>query len=270
MSDRYLQWSHLGWAAAGKPPYNREAPNLQQLRYYLVDTVGGQPVGIYGVRPVRGGASPSTHAYGAALDWRYQNVSNTDKWHDVANPLAVIEWLIANYAVLGVQMIVDYVRCRVWKADRLAWKQQTPSTHGMGQRWAQWLHIETTPKDYDNSISVALRPGLTPLGAPPAPAPAPRPTPAPTPGGTMLIAVDLPRLARGAEGLDVARLQGLILANDGPNVAVDGKFGATTDAAVRAIQAERKLTVDGLVGPQTWRSLLDAEGDTAGTAPVPA
>ena len=37
---------------------------------------------------------------------------------------------------------------------------------------------------------------------------------------------------------------------------VDGIFGARTDAAVRAFQDALGITVDGIVGPVTWRALV--------------
>jgi N-acetylmuramoyl-L-alanine amidase len=37
-----------------------------------------------------------------------------------------------------------------------------------------------------------------------------------------------------------------------------GGYGASTEATVRAFQQERGLLVDGLVGPQTWRELVEA------------
>lgn len=37
-----------------------------------------------------------------------------------------------------------------------------------------------------------------------------------------------------------------------------GRFGEATEAAVRAFQEERHLAVDGAVGPETWRTMVDA------------
>jgi len=41
---------------------------------------------------------------------------------------------------------------------------------------------------------------------------------------------------------------------------VDGIFGAGTEAAVRRLQHDRGLTVDGVVGPRTWDE-INALGD---------
>jgi peptidoglycan hydrolase-like protein with peptidoglycan-binding domain len=51
-------------------------------------------------------------------------------------------------------------------------------------------------------------------------------------------------------GTDVAALQTRL------GVSADGKFGPQTDAAVRIYQRQHGLTVDGIVGRQTWASLL--------------
>ena len=44
--------------------------------------------------------------------------------------------------------------------------------------------------------------------------------------------------------------------NLGSNNPIDGSFGSKTDAAVRAYQKSKGLTVDGIVGAKTWGSLL--------------
>jgi peptidoglycan hydrolase-like protein with peptidoglycan-binding domain len=49
-------------------------------------------------------------------------------------------------------------------------------------------------------------------------------------------------------------------------LVVDGLFGPRTAAAVWAFQQAHGLIVDGIVGPQTWHSLLEGTGTTP--APV--
>lgn len=65
---------------------------------------------------------------------------------------------------------------------------------------------------------------------------------------------DTPTLAFGASGPSVTALQqGLTRysATPGPG-PIDGKFGPETEAAVRDYQSGRGVTVDGVVGDQTW------------------
>ena len=42
-----------------------------------------------------------------------------------------------------------------------------------------------------------------------------------------------------------------------PGAGIDGAFGKMTDKAVRQFQKDEGLTVDGVVGPNTWNVLLD-------------
>lgn len=62
--------------------------------------------------------------------------------------------------------------------------------------------------------------------------------------------VALPLLRRGAQGESVKVLQKRL------NIEDDGRFGPGTEAAVRHYQAQHGLTVDGVVGNETWTSLL--------------
>ncbi|MEM1395725.1 MAG: peptidoglycan-binding domain-containing protein [Cyanobacteria bacterium P01_D01_bin.116] len=63
-----------------------------------------------------------------------------------------------------------------------------------------------------------------------------------------------PNLTFGNSGLSVRILQRLLLANGYP-IRVDGNFGALTEIAVKAFQTNRNLTIDGVVGQQTWSEL---------------
>lgn len=67
---------------------------------------------------------------------------------------------------------------------------------------------------------------------------------------------------KGSSGREVADIQGRLVAagfleqSTGESALVE--FGDVTDSAVRAFQQERGLIADGIVGPDTWRSLVEA------------
>jgi len=61
-------------------------------------------------------------------------------------------------------------------------------------------------------------------------------------------------LKKGSRGYDVCWLQ-YALTQKGYSLTVDGIFGAKTDEAVRAFQADHGLAVDGIVGPLTRAKL---------------
>ena len=78
---------------------------------------------------------------------------------------------------------------------------------------------------------------------------------------------DTPELGPGATGTAVAALQNGLTRYFGENAAnapgpIDGAFGARTAASVRAYQAERGVTADGVVGDQTWWAPAGAAGAT--------
>ncbi|MCW6052405.1 peptidoglycan-binding domain-containing protein [Microcoleus sp. A2-C5] len=67
----------------------------------------------------------------------------------------------------------------------------------------------------------------------------------------------LPTLERNhssASNKDVRYLQQSLLKKGYP-VATDGFFGAKTEQAVINFQKKNKITVDGIVGQQTWNKL---------------
>lgn len=71
--------------------------------------------------------------------------------------------------------------------------------------------------------------------------------------------IEMNVLQKGSTGAEVKTLQALLIKKYGISCGgsgVDGSFGAFTDKAVRAYQANKGLAVDGSVGPQTWASLL--------------
>ena len=64
-----------------------------------------------------------------------------------------------------------------------------------------------------------------------------------------------PLVKRPSNVFPVRTLQQLLRARNHP-VTVDGSFGPQTEAAVKAFQASKGLTADGIVGPQTWPRLV--------------
>jgi GH25 family lysozyme M1 (1,4-beta-N-acetylmuramidase) len=76
-----------------------------------------------------------------------------------------------------------------------------------------------------------------------------------------------PTLSEGATGAAVTTLQ-TRLNVWGAKLTVDGDFGAATLAAVKAFQTKQHLTVDGVVGPQTWAVLLKDPGPPPYPAPT--
>jgi peptidoglycan hydrolase-like protein with peptidoglycan-binding domain len=62
------------------------------------------------------------------------------------------------------------------------------------------------------------------------------------------------KVSYGSSGNDVKTLQEM-LNNNGYSLDVDGNFGSKTQAAVKDYQKKNNLTVDGIVGSNTWGAL---------------
>ena len=70
------------------------------------------------------------------------------------------------------------------------------------------------------------------------------------------VASGYPLVRQGSRGVYVCILQDALI-NLGYNTGgLDGVFGARTLSSVRNYQSTRGLTVDGLVGINTWRTLM--------------
>ena len=74
------------------------------------------------------------------------------------------------------------------------------------------------------------------------------------------------QISYGATGEDTKELQRLLNAN-GFSLDVDGVWGDNTEAAVRKYQKQNGLTVDGIVGANTWGTLYGSNKTTAPTTP---
>jgi peptidoglycan hydrolase-like protein with peptidoglycan-binding domain len=73
------------------------------------------------------------------------------------------------------------------------------------------------------------------------------------------VTLSLPILRKGQHPGEppVERLQFMLNFVKGTDdLDVDGIFGPKTEAAVRAFQQNENLSVDGIVGKQTWTTLL--------------
>ena len=74
-----------------------------------------------------------------------------------------------------------------------------------------------------------------------------------------------PVLNTGSTGLPVRRLQSRMSAVGFNTGGVDGRFGTQTETAVKKLQQDFNLSVDGVVGPQTWQ-VVDALEDEGGVS----
>ena len=66
-----------------------------------------------------------------------------------------------------------------------------------------------------------------------------------------------PVLQVGSSGLPVRRLQSRMSAVGFDTGGVDGRFSPKTEQAVKQLQQQSNIGVDGIVGPKTW-ALVDA------------
>ena len=87
--------------------------------------------------------------------------------------------------------------------------------------------------------------------------------------GTVTTVVNMPLIRMGNRGDSVKELQTKLNALGYDCGAVDGIFGSKTQAAVVAFQKAMGISVDGIVGPETWGK-MGVTGITVTTAPAAA
>jgi len=81
-----------------------------------------------------------------------------------------------------------------------------------------------------------------------------------TTGGSGYM-FDVGNVQKGSKGNDVKLLQRLLKSNgckgaDGKALTIDGDCGTNTAHAIKAYQKKKGLSVDGVAGPKTWKSIL--------------
>jgi peptidoglycan hydrolase-like protein with peptidoglycan-binding domain len=69
--------------------------------------------------------------------------------------------------------------------------------------------------------------------------------------------IETPLLRRGSSGGLVMRVQQVLKDGSFYKGAIDGNFGAQTEDAVKSLQKDRKLVVDGVLGTQTWQAIAE-------------
>lgn len=131
---------------------------LRQLQTWTLATYGGQSLGIYNCRPVRGGSGLSTHAEGRSFDWAAPNRGTLVRY---------FETLIAHADELNIQAIHDYGLSLRWQTGR-GWYRASIGTGTNRQ-----THVER------NWIGARdVRPIAEIIRATPIPVPASMPAPA--------------------------------------------------------------------------------------------
>jgi hypothetical protein len=205
------------------PPFNTCSPNLRLIMEYVNERWGLTNLGCYGVRPIRGGTTWSSHAFGAAQDMSYREGPDRDV---IVNE--VIPFLVDNAETLGIQRVHDYIAKRYWQIGK-GWIGRPPGFVN------DHLHIEVNSETWhwDTPIDERLKN---------------KPAPKPHAWQTCRL---------GDQGDNVKAVQTALAAAGYKNssgrkpIVVDGDFGANTDKRVRQYQKDNGLVVDGIVGPQT-------------------
>lgn len=190
----------------------------------------GRSMGIYNCRSVRGSSTKSLHGEGRALDWGVPlgpDGKGTDHGRELVDQLG------SHAHLLGLQCIIY---------DRTIWSRRSPDGRpytGTSPHYDH-LHVEFSR---DSARDLTLSTVVDVLGG------SSQPTASPNTATVRL----------GNRGPVVRTLQEALGTCGIDAGGTDGIFGPRTEAAVRAFQRDRRLEVDGIVGPETWTALADAQ-----------
>jgi hypothetical protein len=216
------------WQSGRQPgaPFTTCSPNLKLILDYCNERWGLTNLGCYYKRPIRGGTTWSSHAFGAAQDLSYRNAPSRQIVTD-----EVIPWLVDNHEALGIQRVHDYIAKRYWQVGK-GWIGRPPGFVN------DHLHIEVNSETWhwDTPIEERLK------GQPPAPKPEP---------------VEWVTCRLGSKGEHVELAQQALADKGYKNssgkkpLLVDGLFGETTDKRTRQFQTDAEIIVDGIFGKQT-------------------
>lgn len=133
-----------------------------------------------------------------------------------------IKYVISNRRIMGDEEFARRNKCSAW--TWINYSGKNPHDHHVH------VSVEDVQKKYDDESDWPIV------------VPTPR-------SGTPTK--QRPNLRRGNRGNDVRYLQQLL------GISADGEFGQQTEAAVKAFQKAEGMAVDGVVGPYTWRALLE-------------
>jgi hypothetical protein len=213
--------------------FRRASPALVSLRDGLIERFpGAVSLGIYGVRDVRGGGALSTHSFGAAFDISYRALGR-------AKGVEMIDFVYANSEELGVQAIHDYQASTIWRSVRGApgtggWRPQTPSTtNGMGQAWADWLHLEVHEAAWGDGRPMAAK-----------------------------LGTERPAVHVGTNSWPVVAAQQILVEKAGQDVGpIDGWWGPRSAAGWRNVQAwcQWPRVDDDIIG-EDWNLIAWVDG----------
>lgn len=112
--------------------------------------------GTWGVRNMRKKQSPSVHGTGRAADLSYRKINGKGVDNGRQKAVEVMDFLVANAEVLGLEAILDYFPKpfgRAYMCDRDAWLAYKKPTIS-GAPSGDWIHVEVSNEMADSVAKV--------------------------------------------------------------------------------------------------------------------